>query len=58
MVTASMNAESADDPTHRLMIRPTEITSVRPLLRIVSIVLPSRSLATSSLKTVFRKFVA
>ena len=51
----STKADIADDPAHRLMIRPTETTSAWPLFRMVSTVLPTRLLATSSLKMVFRK---
>ena len=44
----------ADDPAHRLITRPMETTSAWPWPRIVSTVLPTRLLATSSLKMVFR----
>ena len=51
----STNAVIADDPAHRLMISPTEITSAWLLLRMTSTVLPIRLSATSSLKMVCRK---
>ena len=53
----STKAVIADDPAHRLMIRPTETTSAWPLFRMVSTVLPIRLSATSSLKMVCRKTV-
>ena len=51
----STNAVIADEPAHRLMISPTEITSVWLLFRMTSTVLPTRLSATSSLKIVCRK---
>src|SRR6185312_3364280 len=55
MVMASTKADMADDPAQKLMIRPTDTTSLRPLPRIVSTVLPTRLSATSLLKITCRK---
>ena len=50
----STNADIADDPAQRLITRPIDTTSAWPLRRMVLTVLPTRLLATSSLKMVFR----
>src|SRR6478752_9720965 len=55
MAMDSTKAVNADDPAHRLMIKPTETTSACPLFRMVSTVFPTRLSATSSLKMVCRK---
>src|SRR6478609_252522 len=55
MAMDSTKAVNADDPAHRLMIRPTETTSACPLFRMVSTVFPTRLSATSSLKMVCKK---
>ena len=54
MVIDSTNADIADEPAQRLITRPIDTTSACPLPRMVSTVLPTRLLATSSLKMVFR----
>src|SRR6478609_11697982 len=54
MVMASTNADIADEPAQKLITRPTETTSERPLSRIVLTVLPTRLSATSLLKITCR----
>ncbi len=50
----STNADIADEPAQMLITRPIETTSACPLRRMVFTVSPTRLLATSSLKMVFR----